>query len=387
MAAINESHNESISWLHSEDVFTEDTYHFLALIVAMVGCLGLIINLLVLILYCKFKRLQTPTNLLFFNASLSNFMFSLLAIIFTFLSCMSGSWAFSVTMCVFCGFSKNLLGIVSVVTLTVVAYERYIRVLYGQCIDFSWAKRAVSFVWVYSLAWAGFPLIGWNRYTFESHKLDCSLEWMATGPNDTAFVLLFFLACITLPLGIMAYCYGYVLYQIQKLRSVQNIQNFQEIAILDYEIKMAKMCLLMMLAFLIGWLPYAILSLLVASGYSTFITPTLTIMPSLLAMSRAAYNPVIYIFTIKKFQRCLIQLVCYHFWRSLKRLNGRLAMKKVKPILGKGMSHNAGRKKFFSSSSDIFTRTTSDTGTREITESPKRRGTNVRLIQVHPLYP
>eukprot|EP00079_Xenopus_tropicalis_P032675 XP_017946446.1 PREDICTED: opsin-3-like [Xenopus tropicalis] len=351
-------------------MFTEDTYHFLALIVATVGFLGLVNNLLVLILYCKFKRLQTPTNLLFFNTSLCHFVFSLLAITFTFMSCVRGSWAFSVEMCVFHGFSKNLLGIVSFGTLTVVAYERYARVVYGKYVNSSWSKRSITFVWVYSLAWTGFPLIGWNLYTFETHKLDCSFEWTATDPKDTAFVLLFFLACITLPLSIMAYCYGYILYEIQKLRSVKNIQNFQEITILDYEIKMAKMCLLMMLTFLIGWMPYTILSLLVTSGYSKFITPTITVMPSLLAIASAAYNPVIHIFTIKKFRQCLVQLLFHNFWRLLKNLNGRLAMKKVKPVLGKGRSHNRPEKKVFSSS-DFFTRTTSDTGTHGITESTK----------------
>lgn len=52
-------------------------------------------------------------------------------------------------------------------TLTVLAYERYIRVVQARAIDFSWAGRAITYIWLYSLAWSGAPLLGWTRYILD----------------------------------------------------------------------------------------------------------------------------------------------------------------------------------------------------------------------------
>ncbi|KFQ31075.1 Opsin-3, partial [Mesitornis unicolor] len=183
-------------------------------------------------------------------------------------------------------------GIVSIMTLTVLTYERYIRVVHGKVIDFSWSWRAIAYIWLYSLAWTGAPLLGWNRYTLEIHGLGCSVDWKSKDPSDTSFVLLFFLGCLVAPVGIMAYCYGHILYAVR--------MTVQVINLLKYEKKVAKMCFLMISTFLICWIPYAVVSLLVTNGYSKLVTPTVAIIPSFFAKSSTAYNPVIYIFMSRK---------------------------------------------------------------------------------------
>ncbi|XP_009988306.1 PREDICTED: opsin-3, partial [Tauraco erythrolophus] len=194
----------------------------------------------------------------------------------------------------------SLFGIVSIMTLTVLAYERYIRVVHAKVIDFSWSWRAITYIWLYSLAWTGAPLLGWNRYTLEIHGLGCSVDWKSKDPNDTSFVLLFFLSCLVAPVGIMAYCYGHILYAVRMLRCVEDFQTVQVIKLLKYEKKVAKMCFLMISTFLICWMPYAVVSLLVTYGYSNLVTPTVAIIPSFFAKSSTAYNPVIYIFMSRK---------------------------------------------------------------------------------------
>lgn len=99
-------------------------------------------------------------------------------------------------------------------TLAALAYERYIRVVHAQVVDFPWAWRAIGHIWLYSLAWTGAPLLGWNRYTLEIHRLGCSLDWASKDPNDASFILLFLLACFFVPVGIMIYCYGNILYAV-----------------------------------------------------------------------------------------------------------------------------------------------------------------------------
>lgn len=114
-------------------------------------------------------------------------------------------------------------GIVSIMTLCTLAYERYIRVVHAKVIDLSWAWRAVTHIWLYSLAWTGAPLLGWNRYTLEIHQLGCSLNWASKDPNDASFILFFLLACYFVPVGIMAYCYGNILYTVHMVRKKHNV--------------------------------------------------------------------------------------------------------------------------------------------------------------------
>ncbi len=103
-------------------------------------------------------------------------------------------------------------------TLSGLAYERYIRVVHAKVVDFPWAWRAITHIWLYSLAWTGAPLLGWNRYTLEVHQLGCSLDWASKDPNDACFILLFLLGCFFVPVGVMAYCYGNILYTVKMVR-------------------------------------------------------------------------------------------------------------------------------------------------------------------------
>ncbi|XP_066479154.1 opsin-3 [Tiliqua scincoides] len=367
--------------------FSAGTYELLALLVATIGLLGLCNNLLVLVLYAKFKRLRTPTNLFLVNISLSDLLVSLFGVGFTFLSCLRSRWAWDAAGCVWDGFSNSLFGIVSIMTLTVLAYERYIRVVHARVIDFSWSWRAITYIWLYSLAWTGAPLLGWNHYALEKHGLGCSVDWRSKEPHDTSFVLFFFLGCLVAPVGIMAYCYGHILYAIRMLHCVEDLQTVQVIKILRYEKRVAKMCLLMIATFLICWMPYAVVSLLIAYGYDHLITPTVAIIPSFFAKSSTAYNPVIYIFMSRKFRRCLMQLFCFRLLRLQRSLKERPAVGKEKLIRPIVMSQKAGdrpkKKVTFSSSSVIFIITGDDT--QQIDDSTSHTGTKVNVIQVKPL--
>lgn len=85
-----------------------------------------------------------------------------------------------------------------------------------------------------------------------------------------------------------------------QLRCVEDLQTIQVIKILRYEKKVAKMCFLMISTFLIFWMPYIVICFLVVNGYGHLVTPTVSIVSYLFAKSSTVYNPVIYIFMIRK---------------------------------------------------------------------------------------
>lgn len=94
-------------------LFTVGTYKLLALTIGTIGAFGFCNNVVVIILFCKFKRLRTPTNLLLVNISLSDFLVSVIGINFTFASCVERGWIWSQATCVWDGFCNSLFGEIS----------------------------------------------------------------------------------------------------------------------------------------------------------------------------------------------------------------------------------------------------------------------------------
>ncbi|XP_052468555.1 opsin-3 isoform X2 [Carassius gibelio] len=335
-----------------------------------------------------FKRLRTPTNLLIVNISVSDLLVSVTGVNFTFVSCVKRRWIFDSATCVWDGFSNSLFGIVSIMTLSGLAYERYIRVVHAKVIDFPWAWRAITHIWLYSLAWTGAPLLGWNRYTLEVHQLGCSLDWASKDPNDASFILFFLLGCFFVPVGVMAYCYGNILYTVKMLRSIQDLQTVQTIKILRYEKKVAAMFLMMITCFLVCWTPYAVVSMLEAFGRKSFISPTFAIIPSLFAKSSTAYNPVIYAFMSRKFRRCMLQMLCSRLTSVQHSIKDRPLARiehPVRPIVMSQSRPDRPKKRVtFSSSSIVFIIASNDTHPLDIT-SKCNDEPDINVIQVRPL--
>lgn len=59
---------------------------------------------------------------------------------------------------------------------------------------------------------------------------------------------------------------------------------------------MARMVVVMVLAFLLTWLPYAAMALSIMMDSSLHIHPMVATVPVVLAKSSTVYNPIIYIF-------------------------------------------------------------------------------------------
>ncbi|KAI9530631.1 hypothetical protein NQZ68_000121 [Dissostichus eleginoides] len=66
--------------------------------------------------------------------------------------------------------------------------------------------------------------------------------------------------------------------------------------------QVARMIVVMVLAFLVTWLPYAGMALAVIMDSSLYINPIIATIPVYLAKSSTVYNPMIYIFMNRQFR-------------------------------------------------------------------------------------
>lgn len=68
----------------------------------------------------------------------------------------------------------------------------------------------------------------------------------------------------------------------------------------------ARMVIVMIIAYMVAWTPYAAFSIIVTAYPTISIDPRLAAAPAFFAKTAAVYNPVIYVFMNKK--------VCLHCW-------------------------------------------------------------------------
>ncbi|XP_063297023.1 vertebrate ancient opsin-like [Pelobates fuscus] len=283
------------------------TGHLLvAVFLGIVGSLGFFNNLLVLVLFCNYKILRSPINLLLMNISISDLMVCILGTPFSFAASTQGRWLIGNAGCIWYGFINTLFGTVSLVSLAVLSYERYCTMLGSTEADVTNYKKAwvgILVSWVYSLCWTIPPLFGWSSYGPEGPGTTCSVNWHSQDAVNTSYIVCLFVFCLALPFAVIVYCYGKLLVAIKQISGVtKGTARTREQRVLV-------MVIVMVICFLLCWLPYGIMALIATFGKPGLITPSASIIPSILAKSSTVYNPIIYIFLNKQFYRCFIALL------------------------------------------------------------------------------
>lgn len=87
------------------------------------------------------------------------------------------------------------------------------------------------------------------------------------------------------------------------------------------EVQVARMVVLMVLAFLLTWLPYASMAIAVVMDSTLYIDPITATIPVYLAKSSTVYNPIIYIFMNRQVTSPLINTQSSRKERSLTAKN------------------------------------------------------------------
>ncbi|KAM4585942.1 teleost multiple tissue opsin 3a [Fundulus diaphanus] len=279
---------------------------------AVAVCLGFILvagilnNSLTLLVFAKFRSLWTPINLILLNISLSDVLVCVFGTPFSFAASLRGRWLIGEFGCKWYGFANSLFGIVSLVSLSVLSYERYSTVLHSSKVDVSDFRKAWLFIggtWVYSLLWTLPPFLGWSSYGPEGPGTTCSVQWHLRSPTSVSYVLCLFIFCLLLPLMLMVYSYGRILLAIRRVGKV-NLPAAQR-----REQHILLMVLSMVSCYMLCWMPYGITALMATFGRSGLVTPLASVVPSILAKFSTVVNPIIYVFFNNQFYRCFVAFV------------------------------------------------------------------------------
>ncbi|XP_073347859.1 vertebrate ancient opsin-like [Pagrus major] len=277
-----------------------------AVCLGFIGTFGLLNNLLVLVLFCRYKMLRSPINLLLINISISDLLVCVLGTPFSFAASTQGRWLIGEVGCVWYGFANSLFGIVSLISLAVLSYERYSTMMTpteADSTNYCKVSLGITLSWVYSLIWTMPPLFGWSSYGPEGPGTTCSVDWTAKTTNNISYIICLFVFCLIVPFLVIVFCYGKLLCAIRQVSGINSSMSRKR------EQRVLFMVVVMVICYLLCWLPYGIMALLATFGPPGMVTPEASIIPSVLAKTSTVINPIIYVFMNKQFYRCFQALL------------------------------------------------------------------------------
>ncbi|NXB43421.1 OPN3 protein, partial [Leucopsar rothschildi] len=195
-----------------------------AVFLGLILFFGFLNNLIVLILFCKFKTLRNPVNMLLLNISISDMLVCISGTTLSFASNIRGKWIGGDHGCRWYGFHLYawfIAGIVSLISLAVLSYERYstLTLCHKRSHDSRKALLAVGGSWIYSLLWTVPPLLGWSSYGVEGAGTSCSVRWSSESAESTSYIICLFIFCLVVPVLVMVYCYGRLLHAVKQVSS------------------------------------------------------------------------------------------------------------------------------------------------------------------------
>lgn len=283
----------------------------LALVMAIFTVPAIVLNATVIIVSLMHKQLRQPLNYALVNMAVADLGTALTGGMLSVVNNALGYFSLGRTGCVLEGFTVALCGIASLCTVALIAVERMFVVCKPLGLISFEKKHAlggIALSWLWSLAWNLPPLFGWGRFELEGVGTSCAPDWHSKDPNNVSYIMSYFAVCFAVPFTIIVVSYSKLTWTVHKVSKMEGIEGG---AVAKGELRVALMVVLMVLTFLVSWMPYATLALVVVYNPDVQIHPLLGTVPVYLAKSSTVYNPIIYIYLNKQFRKYAVPfLLC-----------------------------------------------------------------------------
>uniref|UniRef100_A0A8C9UCP5 G protein-coupled receptor 161 n=1 Tax=Serinus canaria TaxID=9135 RepID=A0A8C9UCP5_SERCA len=303
-----------------EDGAVRVTESIAIIVIAIFICLG---NLVIVVTLYRKSYLLTLSNKFVFSLTLSNFLLSVLVLPFVVTSSIRREWIFGVVWCNFSALLYMLISSASMLTLGLIAIDRYYAVLYPMVypmkITGNRAVVALVYVWLHSLIGCLPPLFGWSSLEFDQFKWMCVAAWH----KEAAYTAFWQIWCALLPFVVMMICYG-VIFRVARIKarkihcgSIVIVEEdsqkngrknsststsssgsrrnaFQGVVYSANQCKAFITILVVIGAFVITWGPYMVVITSEALWGKNSISPALETLATWLSFSSAICHPLIY---------------------------------------------------------------------------------------------
>ncbi|XP_049615345.1 melanopsin-A isoform X1 [Syngnathus scovelli] len=300
----------------------DHAHYTIGVVILVVGITGILGNFLVIYAFCRSRSLRTPSNIFIINLAITDFFMSMTQAPIFFVSSMYKRWIFGKRGCELYAFCGALFGICSMMTLMVIAVDRYVVITRPLASLGSMSRRKalsiVAVAWLYSMGWSLPPFFGWSAYVPEGLMTSCSWDYMTFTPAVRSYTMLLFTFVFFIPLFVIIFCYCCIFRAIrhttrafEKINCEGSRETAKRFRKMKSEWKMAKIALIVILLFIISWAPYSCTALTAFAGYADLLTPYMNSVPAVIAKASAIHNPIIYAITHPKYRSALSRYVPY----------------------------------------------------------------------------
>nr|AJD38901.1 short-wavelength sensitive opsin 2B [Choerodon fasciatus]AMB42895.1 Short wavelength sensitive 2B [Choerodon fasciatus] len=271
---------------------------------------GTAINALTVACTVQYKKLRSHLNYILVNLAMSNLLVTCVGSSTCFFCFCNRYFIAGPTACKIEGFAATLGGMVSLWSLAVIAFERWLVVckpLGNFAFKSHHAIAGCALTWIFALLAAAPPLFGWSRYIPEGFQCSCGPDWYTSNNkwNNESYVWFLFGFCFSVPFGTIVFCYSQLLFMLKSAAKAQAESASTQKA----EREVTRMVVVMVMGFLVCWAPYAIFAVWVVNNRGQSFDLRLATIPSCASKASAVYNPVIYILLNKQFRTCLKKML------------------------------------------------------------------------------
>ncbi|XP_018967793.2 parapinopsin b [Cyprinus carpio] len=281
-------------------------YITLSLLMAMFSITAVVLNSTVIVVTLRHKQLRQPLNFALVNLAVADLGITLTGSVPSVVTNAVGYYITGRVGCVLEGFCVALFGITALCTVALIAVERLFVVckpLGTITFQTKHAAGGLLLSWLWSLVWNSPPLFGWGSYQLEGAGTSCGPDWQSRDLRNVSYIICYFSLCFAVPFVIIVVSYSWLLYTLRQVAKVGGCVAARA------ESKVAWMVVMMVLAFLVSWLPYAALALTVVFNPDVQLAVLVKVVPIYMAKSSTVYNPLIYIYMNKQFQKFAVLLL------------------------------------------------------------------------------
>nr|CAI5817364.1 unnamed protein product [Callosobruchus analis] len=286
------------------------TTYMLFIVVGFTG------NLLVIFLFARCKSLRTPANYLIVNLAITDGLMSLKSVVVVY-NCFHKGPALGELACRLFGFLGGLTGTTSIITLSVISFDRYFVIKFPLKRSFSKAriKICLAIAWIYGIIFSIIPAmdVGFGKYTYEGYLTTCSFDYLTDSKKIKIFIIVFFVAAWVVPFILISFSYGNILKvvtsrTITSKRGRESFRHMRQEMNKRQEITVARVAFSTILLWFVSWTPYAIVALLGVFDQKYLITPLVSMFPALFCKTASCLDAYVYALSHPKFKMELRKL-------------------------------------------------------------------------------
>ncbi|XP_062850132.1 somatostatin receptor type 1 [Trichomycterus rosablanca] len=277
-------------------------------IYALVCCVGIIGNAMVIYVILKYAKMKTATNIYILNLAIADELF-MLSVPFLATSAAVRHWPFGSLMCRLVLSVDGINMFTSIFCLTVLSVDRYIAVVHpikaARYRRPTVAKVVNVCVWGLSLLVILPIIIFADTVPAEDGGVDCNFQWPGSTWSE-AFVVYTFLLGFLLPVAAICLCYCLI---VVRMRAVGLKAGWMQRR--RSEKKITRMVLLVVTVFVLCWMPFYIVQLI--SVFRQPPDPMVTQLFLILSYANSGANPILYGFVSDNFRRSFQRIVCFRW--------------------------------------------------------------------------